>query len=139
MSGSGYHFEMEIEKELAQLNHTQFLNNDDDLYSVSLHFRLLRQHGDNVSFETDVFSKFKNDKGMFKTSLVADIQGMLCLYEASYLGVHGEDILDDALKFTTNHLKSYISATNVDSLLTRQAKHALKQSYHYGLPRLRDH
>ncbi|KAF6174239.1 hypothetical protein GIB67_033771 [Kingdonia uniflora] len=132
--GVGYHFEMEIEKELGQLNHTQFLNNDGDLYSVSLHFRLLRQHGHNVS--CDVFSKFKNDKGMFKTSLVADIQGMLCLYEASYLGVHGEDILDEALKFTIDHLKSYISTTNVDSLLARQVEHALKQSYHYGMPRL---
>ncbi|KAF6153765.1 hypothetical protein GIB67_000998, partial [Kingdonia uniflora] len=132
--GVGYHFEMEIEKELLQLNNTQFLNYFDDLYSVSLHFRLLRQHGQNVS--CDVFRKFKDNKGMFKVSLVGDVQGMLCLYEASHLGVHGEDILDEALEFTTYHLKSLLSATHVDSLLTRQIDYALKQPHHYGMPRL---
>ncbi|KAF6161333.1 hypothetical protein GIB67_009220 [Kingdonia uniflora] len=48
--GVGYHFEMEIEKELEQLNNAQFLNHNDDLYSSSLHFRLLRHHGSDVMF-----------------------------------------------------------------------------------------
>ena len=36
---------------------------------------------------------------------VMDGKGMLSLYEAAYLRVHGEDILDEALVFTTTHLE----------------------------------
>ena len=33
---------------------------------------------------------------------------MLGLYEVAHLRVHGEDILDEALAFTTTHLKSLV-------------------------------
>ena len=42
-----------------------------------------------------------NGEGKFTNTLVSDIRGMLSLYEATYLRVHGEDILDEALDFTT--------------------------------------
>ena len=34
-------------------------------------------------------------------SLNSDVRGMLSLYEATHLRVHGEDILDEALAFCT--------------------------------------
>ncbi|KAM0007552.1 putative beta-farnesene synthase [Helianthus debilis subsp. tardiflorus] len=44
------------------------------------------------------------EKGNFKESLCEDAQGLLALYEASYMRVEGEKVLDDALKFTKTHL-----------------------------------
>ena len=54
---------------------------------------------------------------------------MLAFYEATHLRVHGEEILDEALQFTTIHLKSIASPT-------AQVTHALKQPLHKGIPRL---
>ncbi|KAE7997877.1 hypothetical protein FH972_002473 [Carpinus fangiana] len=56
-----------------------------------------------------MFTKFKNNKGNFKESLINDVQGMLSLYEAAHLRGHGEDILDEALVFTAIHLESVAS------------------------------
>ncbi|KAF6143062.1 hypothetical protein GIB67_041130 [Kingdonia uniflora] len=131
--GVGYHFEIEINKAIEELFNARVFNDNDDLHSVSLHFRLLRQHGYNAS--SDVFSKFKDDKGKFKSSLSADVPGMLSLYEATHLRVHDEDILDEALEFATYHLKN-ILATQVSSHLTREIGQALVQAYHKGMPRL---
>lgn len=77
---------------------------------------------------------FKDDKGNFKESLASDVLGMLSLYEAAHLGVHGEDILDEAIAFTTTHLKS--AATHLSNPLKAQVRHALRQPLHRGLPRL---
>ncbi|CAL2254429.1 unnamed protein product [Prunus armeniaca] len=85
-----------------------FRDHDGDLYNVALGFRLLRQHGYKVS--CDVFNKFKDENGSFKECLIADVPGMLSLYEAGHLGVRGEEILDEALAFTTTHLDSAAKA-----------------------------
>ncbi|KAL1352264.1 hypothetical protein HN51_016257 [Arachis hypogaea] len=37
-------------------------------------------------------------------SSVEDVEGLLSLYEASHLRIHGEDILDENLPFTLNPL-----------------------------------
>ncbi|KAG6735333.1 hypothetical protein POTOM_062097 [Populus tomentosa] len=80
----------------------------------------------------DIFNKFKDDKGYFKQS--NDVRGILGLYEAAHLAVHGEDILDEALAFTTIHLKSMASSPNCP--LTPKVSHALKQPIRRGVPRL---
>ncbi|KAG6746741.1 hypothetical protein POTOM_049106 [Populus tomentosa] len=80
----------------------------------------------------DVFNKFKDDKGYFNQS--NDVRGILGLYEAAHLAVHGEDILDEALAFTTIHLKSM--ATSPNCPLTAKVSHALKQPIRRGVPRL---
>ena len=62
--------------------------------------------------EIDVFRKFKDKEGDFKESLIGDSLGMLALYEATHLMVHGEDILEEALAFTTTHLQSMATDQN---------------------------
>ncbi|KDP31568.1 hypothetical protein JCGZ_14793 [Jatropha curcas] len=66
--GIACHFEGQIEEALKQIYTTyQNLNDDDDLYTVALRFRLLRQE--------DVLNKFKDSEGNFKEYLIKDVQG----------------------------------------------------------------
>ena len=81
-----------------------------------------------------MFSKFKDSEGKFKECLVDDVRGMLSLYEASYLRVHGEDILDEALSFTTTNLGRV--ASHLRPRLSEEVSHALNQPIRKGLPRL---
>ncbi|CAK9158998.1 unnamed protein product [Ilex paraguariensis] len=53
----------------------------------------------------NVFDIFLNEKGKFRESLTGDTNGMLSLYEASFLGTNGEDTLTQAMEFTTTRLK----------------------------------
>ncbi|KAK4576358.1 hypothetical protein RGQ29_027073 [Quercus rubra] len=134
--GVSYHYENEIEKTLQQLHKTLYDRDDqenaDDLYNVALQFRLLRQQGYYIS--CDKFSKFKDTNGNFKESLTRDVRGMLSLYEATHLRVHGEDILDEALLFITPQLESVASCLSPP--LAAEVRHALKQPIRKGLPRL---
>ncbi|MBA0625340.1 hypothetical protein Godav_010547 [Gossypium davidsonii] len=118
--GVSYRFTKEIEDELESIYHNNN-NAENDLYTTSLRFRLLREHGFNVSCE--VFNKFKDEKGDFKSSLTTDVRGLLELYEASYLRVHGEDILDEAISFTTDHLT--LAVATLDYPLSEHVSHRL--------------
>ncbi|KAK9209497.1 hypothetical protein WN944_001863 [Citrus x changshan-huyou] len=128
--GVAYHFEREIEDELEKLSHDEYDGND--VHTVALRFRLLRQQGYRIS--CDIFSGFKDDQGKFKVSLINDVTGMLSLYEAAHLRIHGDDILDDALAFTTSHLESMV--TQVSPQLSDEILHALNRPIRRGLPRL---
>nr|XP_011462933.1 PREDICTED: (-)-germacrene D synthase-like [Fragaria vesca subsp. vesca] len=108
------------------------LENNGDLYTTALRFRLLRQQGYNVS--CDVFDKFKESNGTFKEYLTSDVVGLLSLYEATHLRVHGEDILEEALTFTRTHLES--AAPRLSSPLSKQVTHALSQPLWKGFSRL---
>lgn len=121
--GVAYHFGKEIDDALEKISHDPF-DDKDDLHIVSLCFRLLRQHG--IKMSCDVFEKFKDDDGKFKASLMNDVQGMLNLYEAAHLAIHGEDILDEAIVFTTTHLKSILSNCHVNSTFAKQIRHSLR-------------
>ncbi|XP_021754772.1 (-)-germacrene D synthase-like [Chenopodium quinoa] len=132
--GVAYHFEDEIE-DIFQKFYDKFYADgcyEDDLHYVSLRFRLLRQHGFNVS--CDVFENFKCEDKSFKDCLASDVQGLLSLYEASYLDVHGEKILDEARTFATTHLISF--ATQLSSPMAEQVAHALKLPLHRRTTRL---
>ncbi|KAJ1274964.1 hypothetical protein BS78_05G099700 [Paspalum vaginatum] len=76
----------------------------DELHIVSLHFRLLRQHGFWVS--SDVFDKFRDDTGSFSKDLVHDVRGLLSLYNASHMATPGEQRLDEAISFSRQHLEA---------------------------------
>ncbi|MFQ6671287.1 hypothetical protein Gotur_035887 [Gossypium turneri] len=93
------HFKKEIKEFLTHLDP----NTPTDLFTVALQFRLVHQYGFFVG--SDVFNKFVNSDGKFKECLSEDPAGLLSLYEASHLGVHEEDVLDETKAFSTKHLK----------------------------------
>ncbi|KAL4273437.1 hypothetical protein GQ457_13G000890 [Hibiscus cannabinus] len=125
--GVSYHFENDIENQLDSIfsSHRNglFSGNDLDLNSTSIVFRVFRQYG--LKMSCDVFNKFKDTDGKFKEILVDDVRGMLSLYEAVHLRVHGELILEEALVFTTANLKSL--AKNSSAHLEKQITNALDQ------------
>ncbi|XP_050371154.1 (-)-germacrene D synthase-like [Argentina anserina] len=134
--GVPHHFQGEINEILQTIHknpcHGTDLQYDEDLHFTSLRFRLLRQQGYNIS--CDVFNKFKNGDGKFKESLAKDVVGLLSLYEAAQLMMHGEDILEEALAFATTHLESALN--HLSSVLLKQVSHALCQPFWKGLPRV---
>ncbi|TYI58062.1 hypothetical protein E1A91_D11G326600v1 [Gossypium mustelinum] len=133
--GVAYHFEKEIEEalEIIYHDHCNHIEIDgDDLYTTAVRFRLLREHGFNVDCET--FNKFKDENGNFKESLIGDVKGMLELYVAAHFQLHGENILEEALSFTTVHLK--LAESTVDYPLSTQIANALKRPLRKSLPRL---
>ncbi|WJX64897.1 (-)-germacrene D synthase [Trifolium repens] len=134
--GLSYHFEHEIEQVLEHI-HNNYVENggiafEDNICSLAVLFRLLRQHGFHVL--PDVFNKFKDEQGNFSERLTRDIEGMLNLYEATHIMTHGEDILEEALAFTTTHLESIANQLNHPHAI--QVKHSLRQALHKNLPRL---
>ncbi|KAJ4724653.1 Terpene synthase [Melia azedarach] len=137
--GVSYHFETPIEERLHHIFESHpdpAAENDYDLYTVALIFRIFRQHGFKMS--CGVVNKFKESDGKFKESLKSDVRGMLSLYEATQLRVHEEDILEEALTFTTAHLKQISLAPNTSAQLAKYISEALEQSFHTGVPRLEE-
>ncbi|XP_027182188.1 viridiflorene synthase-like [Coffea eugenioides] len=129
-----HHFEDEIENQLQQFfnlctnlgEHQEY-----DLSAVGLQFRLFRQHGYNIS--CDIFDQFIDGNSKFQESLCSDMKGLLSLYEAAHVRTHGDKILDEALAFTTTHLKRGLSY--VGSTLAKQVTHALEKPLHKGISR----
>ncbi|CAL1353838.1 unnamed protein product [Linum trigynum] len=131
--GIDYHFESEIEAALLKISGDAAADDDtdDDLYTVSLRFRLLRQQGYRID-PTHVLRKFIDENGNFKQDLKNDARGLLSLYEAAYYRINnGEQILDEALEFARTHLDPI---SQVDSPLGTQVKHSLKWPILKGLP-----
>jgi (-)-germacrene D synthase len=62
------------------------------------------------------------------------VEGMLSLYEATHMRIHGEDILDEAFSFTSLHLK--MMATQLSPSLATKINHSLKRPLFKNLPRL---
>ncbi|KAL7123522.1 hypothetical protein ACP275_01G110400 [Erythranthe tilingii] len=142
--GLTYHFEDEINRFLNSLYQHQLFNGDKnyydhqmDLYSTSLGFRLLRQHGFRVS--QDVFDCFKNETGdYFEESLGDDnTKGLLQLYEASFLMTRGENTLELAREFATDLLRKKLDRINDDNdvLLLTAVRHALELPIHWRVQR----
>ncbi|XP_011100634.1 germacrene-D synthase-like [Sesamum indicum] len=121
--GVGYHFEEEIDKFVHFIHDTylEYSSKDNDLRTVALRFRLLRQHGYLVS--CDIFNKFTDGEGNFKISLIKNLKGMLELFEAAQFRIAGEEILEKALQFSSN-LESLVS--NMNCSISTKVKEALK-------------
>nr|ANO43016.1 terpene synthase 25 [Tripterygium wilfordii] len=138
--GLSYHFEQDIIRIIDTIYNNMKYNKqsirDMNLYATSLEFRILRQHGYNVNQE--VFLSFQDEKGNFKACLRDDIKGMLHLYEASFLMVAGETILEDARDFASKHLKEYVNNKNQDEdgVLYELVSHALELPLHCRMLRL---
>nr|QJX58302.1 monoterpene synthase 17 [Salvia fruticosa] len=138
--GLSYFFPDEIKEILGFIynEHKCFHDNDEadekDLYFTALGFRILRQHGFNVSQE--VFDCFKNEKGSdFKASLAQDTKGMLQLYEAAFLLREGEDTLELARQFATRFLEEKLDAggDEMDENLSSWIRHSLDLPLHWRI------
>ncbi|KAJ8436197.1 hypothetical protein Cgig2_006884 [Carnegiea gigantea] len=108
--GVAYHFEEEIGLVLQEYHDNYSQKNGlykDDLYYVSLRFRLLRQHS------------FFASSG---------------LYEATYLRVHEEDILEEALELSKTKLKELVPY--LAPSLAKHVVHALSRPMGKALPRM---
>ncbi|CBI41006.3 unnamed protein product, partial [Vitis vinifera] len=131
--GIDYHFKEEIEAVLQRQymkagTHGESIQ---DLYEVALRFRLLRQEGYHVP--ADVFNNFKNKEGKFKQNLSKDIKGLLGLYAASQLSIEGEDILEEAQRFSSTLLNAGLE--HLDHHEATVVGHTLEHPHHKSLPR----
>ncbi|TYG47426.1 hypothetical protein ES288_D11G337300v1 [Gossypium darwinii] len=115
--------EIEDALQIIYHHHCNQVQTDNDLYTTTVRFLLLREHG----FD------FKDEKGKFKESLINDVKGILELYEAAHFQLHGENILEEALSFIVFHLK--LKETTIDYPLSTQIANALKPPLHKSLPR----
>ncbi|KAK7853612.1 myrcene synthase [Quercus suber] len=135
--GLSYHFEAELKRILEALYSNDHGGDTDtwkmkNLYATALKFRLLRQHGYSVS--QDVFNSFKDERGKFKACLCEDTKGMLSLYEASFLSIEGENILDEVRDFSTKHLEEYVKQ-NKDKNFATIISHSLELPLHWRMLR----
>ncbi|KAK5786700.1 hypothetical protein PVK06_041343 [Gossypium arboreum] len=150
-----------IKREIEEALHNIYEHDDKDdqtLEATSLRFRLLRDDGFNVQcdmfskfkdnegnfkksltsdMEADMFSKFKDNEGNFKKSLTSVMEGLLELYEAAHLCVHGEDILEEALAFVITHLGLEKAAGTIEYPLLASVSHALYGPIRKSWPRLK--
>ncbi|XP_031126906.1 (3S,6E)-nerolidol synthase 2, chloroplastic/mitochondrial-like [Ipomoea triloba] len=132
--GIDYHFQELIEAILHRQYHkTKFLFDETaDLHDISLRFRLFRQEGYPIS--SDVFTKFTDEEGKFKEELISkDIKGLMALHEASHLAIQGEDILEEAERFSRESLMA--NMTCLDDCQAILVQKTLQYPHHKSLPR----
>ncbi|KAH1091899.1 hypothetical protein J1N35_019156 [Gossypium stocksii] len=136
--GLSYHFQNETKRILEDIHlradQSKALWKEGNLYATALEFRLLRQHGYNVTQE--IFSGFMDEMGNFKSSLCEDCKGLLNLYEASYLSMEGEAILDIARDFAAKQLQQYLKQKKLDEYVRMLVEHALELPLHWRVSRL---
>ncbi|XP_047957123.1 exo-alpha-bergamotene synthase-like [Salvia hispanica] len=130
--GLSGHFKDQIAKMLDKIYEAQEWL-EKDLHFTSLKFRLLRQHGYHVPQE--VFCSLMDEEGSFKAILFEDVRGLVSLYEASYLSMEGESLMDLAKDFSLNHLTRRLDQIT-EPRLKEQVRHALEVPLHWRLQRL---
>ena len=84
---------------------------------------------------TEVFNNFKDETKFFSKQLYEDLNGILSLYEASFLCIDGENILEAAKHFTINYLENYMRSCK-DEYEASIIRHALELPIHWRLSRL---
>ncbi|KAG6466230.1 hypothetical protein ZIOFF_075948 [Zingiber officinale] len=82
--------------------------------------------------------KGPHEKGQFEDRLHSQAQGLLSLYEASYLEKDGEELLHEAREFTTKHLKNLLEEEGAlkPGLIREQVAHALELPLNWRFQRL---
>ena len=85
---------------------------------------------------SDVFNNFySSETKSFNTQMYQDLNGMLFLYEASFLSIEGENILETAKHFTVKYLEKYMKSSK-DEKEVAIVRHALELPLHWRMPRL---
>ncbi|KAK1567118.1 hypothetical protein Q3G72_008384 [Acer saccharum] len=132
--GVAYHFEEEI-KEALNL-HRKDVMITRDLHATALQFRLLREHGHSIG--SAVFDKFRDRDGRFSDNIKGDITGILSLYEASFLGIQGEDhVLEEARSFSTIYLNKLSgNKLEISEIVSEQVQQSLEIPLHWRMPRV---
>ncbi|CAL9152011.1 unnamed protein product [Musa hybrid cultivar] len=134
--GVAYHFKEDIKDAFGTIYGSVEKVNmllKDNLHATSLMFRLLREHGFDVS--EGVFYRFMDEKGNLKASLRHQTEGLVSLYEASHLAKEGEHVLEEAKNFTTKQLKSLMEGS-LEPHLREHVAHALELPLNWRMPRL---
>nr|XP_043632696.1 probable terpene synthase 11 isoform X2 [Erigeron canadensis] len=129
--GLGYYFKEEIDEILKSVSH--LLLDDDGLYATALCFRLQRHNG--LHTNPNVFKKFMDANGKVKKSLSEDIEGLLSLYEASYLSTNEEYLLLHLKDFATRHLEESL-LSQFSPKLKKKVVDSLKLPRHMRMERL---
>ncbi|KAH9744557.1 Beta-myrcene/(E)-beta-ocimene synthase 2 [Citrus sinensis] len=146
--GLGYRFENEIKRALHRILSWQgydHVNPEKDLHVTALRFRLLRQHGFDISQGNNLQYCFEvqrslrhswtlKPEGNFTETVHKDVKGVLSLNEASYLAFEGEDILNEALTFSRTHLNQL--KTKLNPYMSELVSHSLELPRHYRMRRL---
>ncbi|KAH0467806.1 hypothetical protein IEQ34_002839 [Dendrobium chrysotoxum] len=134
--GVAYHFEEEIK---YLLNLMKFLEEklrmefNEDIHVMALYFRLLREHGFEITKDLLVKS-YKDENGCFKPFVFHNIKGILSLYEASFLAMDGEDEIDDAKEFALKHLNDFMrSNLSANPLLAQHIAIAWELPLHHRI------
>ncbi|KAF8096411.1 hypothetical protein N665_0309s0037 [Sinapis alba] len=139
--GISHHFELEINDILTDFHHSNEINlwkcdNEEDLHATALGFRLIRQHGLDIS--EDVFDVIvdKIESDTFKSD---DIKSIITLYEASYLSTNSDTKLHKIIRpFAIEQLREYVNSDHDDETYKTREKaiHALEMPYHWRMRRL---
>ncbi|KAL1349796.1 myrcene synthase, chloroplastic isoform X2 [Arachis hypogaea] len=132
--GVAYLFKSEIRNILDSIHNIDYSQKKKTLHATALEFRILRDHGYDIS--TDVFVDFLDERDNFKISQSVDIEGILSLYEASFYSWEGESILDEARDFTLKILEKYSFRNKSEgNYLSLLIDHSLEIPLHWRAPR----
>ena len=94
-----------------------------------------------INYVVEVFNIFKdNETNNFMESISSDIVGLLSLYEASFLMIKGEKILEQAREFSSKNLQQFVKVKankeETNGNLSILVGHALEVPLHWRVPRL---
>ncbi|XP_010514205.1 PREDICTED: beta-myrcene/(E)-beta-ocimene synthase 2, chloroplastic [Camelina sativa] len=139
--GVSYYFELEINNILTNFHHENGKNTwkcdkEEDLHATALEFRLLRQHGFDVS--EDIFDVI-SDKIKSNTFKSDDIKSIITLYEASYLSTKLDTKLHKIIRpFATEKIRKFVDdeSETLNVEVREMAIHALEMPYHWRMRRL---
>ncbi|XP_010417167.1 PREDICTED: tricyclene synthase, chloroplastic-like [Camelina sativa] len=137
--GVSYHFEAEIKNFLISSYQKDRINvGECDLHATALEFRLFRQHGFNVS--EDVFDVFMENCGKYIYDS-DDINGLLSLYEASYLSTKSDTKLKILIRpCATQQLRDFVDTHSNEDFgscdIGEMVVQALDMPYHWRMRRL---